>query len=163
MAQTKNFNVAIAGGGIAGLTLAIALHHRGIPVIVYEQAAAFSEIGAGVSFSPNAVEAMRVCHPGIYEVFEKVCTRNLWPSKRNVWFDYLEGYGSYDDTAGASQQSAFSISNSLGHNGVHRAHFLDGLVELFPKEISRFGKTLSDIKVDGRTEKLVFSFTDGST
>ena len=161
MAPTKDFNIAIVGGGIAGLTLAIALHERQVPVTIYEQAPAFGEIGAGVSFSPNAVQAMKVCHHGIYEAFEQVCTRNLWPSKEKVWFDYLDGYNPVIDGDG-KQEAAFTISNSLGQNGVHRANFLEAMVKLVPKEIARFGKRLSDI-TEASSGKLVMAFDDGST
>lgn len=85
MNKQKEFEIAIIGGGIAGLTLAIALHQRGVPFRIYEQAPQYGEIGAGVSFSPNAVEAMKLCHTGIYEAFERICTRNSWESKRKVW------------------------------------------------------------------------------
>ena len=160
MAPTKDFEIAIVGGGIAGLTLAIALYQRQVPVKIYEQAPAFGEIGAGVSFSPNAVQAMEVCHQGIYEAFEQVCTRNLWPSKKNVWFDYLDGYNPIIDNNG-KQEAAFTISNSLGQNGVHRAHFLEAMVKLVPKEIARFGKRLGNITESGNG-KLVMTFDDGS-
>jgi len=161
MSPNKNFEVAIVGSGIAGMTLAIALHHRSVPVTVYEQAPAFGEIGAGVSFSPNAVQAMKVCHPGIYEAFESVCTRNLWPSKQQVWFDYLDGYEGGTDGSGY-QDAAFTISNSLGQNGVHRAHFLAELVKLLPEGIARFGKRLAKIS-EGQGGKFIMSFEDGTT
>jgi salicylate hydroxylase len=161
MAPTKDFNIAIVGGGIAGLTLAIALYQRQVPVTIYEQAPAFGEIGAGVSFSPNAVQAMEVCHQGIHEAFEQVCTRNLWPSKKNVWFDYLDGYNPIIDSEG-KQEAAFTISNSLGQDGVHRAHFLEAMVKLVPKEIAKFGKRLSTI-TEASSGKLVMTFDDGST
>jgi salicylate hydroxylase len=45
--------VLIAGGGIGGLTAAIALIQRGFEVLVYEQAPELREFGAGVSISPN--------------------------------------------------------------------------------------------------------------
>jgi salicylate hydroxylase len=45
--------VLIAGGGIGGLTAAIALIQRGFEVLVYEQASELREFGAGVSISPN--------------------------------------------------------------------------------------------------------------
>ena len=111
-----------------------------------------------MSFSPNAVQAMQVCHPGIYNAFEKVRTRNSWPSKQKVWFDYLDGHG--DDSA--LQTPAFTISNSLGQNGVHRARFLEELVKLLPDGLARFGKKLLGIteKLDG---KLVMSFEDGTS
>lgn len=161
MAGQKNFEIAIIGGGIAGVTLAVALHHRAISATVYEQASAFGEIGAGVSFSPNAVQAMKECHQGIYEAFEKVCTRNLWPSKQKVWFDYLDGYsGNQNDDE--QQAAAFSISNSLGQNGVHRARFLDEMVKLLPDGVAKFGKRLSTLS-ENNQGRIVMSFEDGTS
>lgn len=64
---SKPLEIAVIGGGIAGLTLAIALHARDVAVTVYEQAPKFGEIGAGVSFTPNALQAMKICHPGVYD------------------------------------------------------------------------------------------------
>ncbi|KAL4869028.1 hypothetical protein BDV12DRAFT_88152 [Aspergillus spectabilis] len=164
----KPFTVAIVGGGIAGLSLAIALHHRNIPVKIYEQAAAFSEVGAGVSFGPNAVEAMKLCHGGIYDAYAKVCTRNLWPSKQKVWFDYLDGYTHSEEEYNTSsdgnetkrQNIAFTIVNGLGQTGVHRARFLDEMVKLIPEEIAQFNKRLEDIE-EVSSGKLVLKFTDG--
>jgi salicylate hydroxylase len=49
-----DLHVAVVGGGIGGLTLAIALRQRGVPVAVFEQAPEFREIGAGVALSANA-------------------------------------------------------------------------------------------------------------
>lgn len=161
MTATKDFKVAIIGGGIAGLTLAIALHARGVPFTIYEQAPKFGEIGAGVSFSPNAISAMKVCHKGIYDAFERVCTYNVWPSKQKVWFDYLDGYDkSYKESG--YQEAAFSITNELGQNGVHRARFLDEIIKLLPQDVARFGKRLKSID-EQSNGKLQLSFEDGSS
>jgi salicylate hydroxylase len=46
-------NIAIAGAGIAGLSLGIALAQRGQAVDVYEQAESIAEVGAGLQISPN--------------------------------------------------------------------------------------------------------------
>lgn len=46
-------DIAIAGAGIAGLSLAIALAQRGQSVTVYEQSGAITEVGAGLQISPN--------------------------------------------------------------------------------------------------------------
>jgi salicylate hydroxylase len=50
--------VAIAGGGIGGLTLARALAERGIEADVYEQAGELREIGAAVALSANGVREL---------------------------------------------------------------------------------------------------------
>ncbi|KAL4788383.1 hypothetical protein BJX76DRAFT_345001 [Aspergillus varians] len=152
------FHVAIVGGGIAGLSLAIALHHHDISVNLYEQASAFSEVGAGVSFGPNTVEAMKLCDIGIYNAFKKVCTKNLWPAKDNVGFDYLDGYTHNED----EQNFAFTITNSLEQTGVHRAHFIDELVKLIPGEIAQLNKRLEGIEERPDDGKLVLKFADGA-
>lgn len=51
---TTDLRVAVAGGGIAGLTAALALAQRGAVVTVHEQAKALREVGAGLQLSPNA-------------------------------------------------------------------------------------------------------------
>ena len=50
--------VLIAGGGIGGLTAALALLKRGFDVEVYEQASALKEVGAGLQLSANGNRAL---------------------------------------------------------------------------------------------------------
>ncbi len=47
--------ILIIGGGIGGLTVAIALSRAGYQVHILEQADQFSEAGAGIQLSPNAL------------------------------------------------------------------------------------------------------------
>ncbi len=47
--------LAIIGGGIAGLCLALNLHKRGITCRVYESAPEITEIGAGITLLPHAM------------------------------------------------------------------------------------------------------------
>lgn len=51
--------IAIVGGGIAGLTCALALAARGIGSTIFEQATALKEVGAGIQLSPNAVKPLQ--------------------------------------------------------------------------------------------------------
>ena len=50
--------VAIVGGGIGGLTAALALIRHGIDVTVYEQAPELRELGAGVQISANGTRVL---------------------------------------------------------------------------------------------------------
>ena len=52
-------SVLIVGGGIGGLAAAVACTRAGLGVRLYEQAAAFSEVGAGVQLGPNAVRRLQ--------------------------------------------------------------------------------------------------------
>lgn len=158
----KDFKVAIVGGGIAGLTLAIALNARNIDVTVYERAPAFAEIGAGVSFTPNAVDSMAVCHQGVRDAFERVCTLVTSPEKRKagVFFEYVKGYNP-SLPEGTAPPVEFTLRTRYGQNAVHRAHFLDELVKLLPAENARFGKGLESVR-EG-SEGVVMTFEDGST
>ncbi|MFC6882036.1 MULTISPECIES: FAD-dependent monooxygenase [Actinomadura] len=54
----NTIDVAVVGGGVAGLTLAIGLTRAGLRCRVYEQAAEFREIGAGVQLSPNSTRLL---------------------------------------------------------------------------------------------------------
>ncbi len=50
--------ILIIGGGIGGLTLAAALHQRGIDATVVERAPKFAPVGAGIVLGVNAMKVM---------------------------------------------------------------------------------------------------------
>src|SRR5580698_6328915 len=50
--------VIVAGAGIGGLTVALALKRNGFRVIVLEQAERLQETGAGIQLSPNAARLL---------------------------------------------------------------------------------------------------------
>ena len=55
MGRSKRF--AIIGGGIGGLSLAIAMQRKGFQVTVYENAPSIAPLGAGLGLAANAVRA----------------------------------------------------------------------------------------------------------
>lgn len=55
--------IAIIGGGIGGLSTAIALRHYGFETEVFEQAPALLDLGAAIALWPNALRALQ--HLGI--------------------------------------------------------------------------------------------------
>jgi salicylate hydroxylase len=52
-AMAKSKQVTIIGGGIAGMSAAIAFAMRGVSTHLHEQASAITEVGAGLQISPN--------------------------------------------------------------------------------------------------------------
>lgn len=56
--MNKGLRVGIIGAGIGGVALARALQQRGIEFRLFERAAQFGEIGAGVQMTPNAAKVL---------------------------------------------------------------------------------------------------------
>jgi 2-polyprenyl-6-methoxyphenol hydroxylase-like FAD-dependent oxidoreductase len=51
--------ISVIGGGITGLTTALALRQVGLNATVYEQSESLNEIGAGIWLQPNAMRVLR--------------------------------------------------------------------------------------------------------
>ncbi|MER7819026.1 FAD-dependent monooxygenase, partial [Streptomyces sp. NPDC096153] len=65
---------AVVGGGIGGLTAAVALHRGGWDVTVLERAEALAPVGAGIGLAPNAQRALDVIGLGA-----RVWVLAAWP------------------------------------------------------------------------------------
>ena len=57
-AGNVNAQVIIVGGGVAGLTTALALNHVGISSLVMERSNYEDETGAGIQLTPNATRVL---------------------------------------------------------------------------------------------------------
>src|SRR3981081_1709252 len=55
----RKTRIAVVGAGLGGMTAAGFLQRAGFPVTVYEQAPAFSRIGAGIILSANVMKVLR--------------------------------------------------------------------------------------------------------
>ena len=134
--MAPNCNIAIVGGGLAGLATAQALKSFGIEAEVFEAAPALGEIGAAVNTSPQAVKALRAIGvgdgiaavgrqaPGIY-------TRNMLTGEFVEFNDRLklaERYGApYYSFHRADLLDA--LASGLEPTAVHLAHRLTGIEE----------------------------------
>ena len=58
MGNNASRDIAIIGGGIGGLTAALAFARQDAVVTVYEQALALTEVGAGLQITPNGARAL---------------------------------------------------------------------------------------------------------
>lgn len=174
--------IAIVGGGIAGLALALNLLKLSKPessstpkfaITIYESAHAFGEIGAGVSFGPNASQAMKLIGPEVYAAFEQTETTNQYPSKKDVWFDFRFGEsvgGKYrvDGGEGVSPEDRTgeliaTVRCKDGQRGVKRSDFLDKLIKHLPEGVAEFGKRVETYAEDSSSGQVTLHFDDGTT
>ncbi|KAF2737215.1 mannitol 1-phosphate dehydrogenase 2 [Polyplosphaeria fusca] len=168
----KPFNLAIVGGGISGLILSVGLLKHNIPHTIYESAASFKEIGAGVGLAANFVRTLDLISPALREAFLNVAER---PDEKNVhWFDVRVGDLRRADADGFVRKKngqKFLIGETVIkwpgrpglQGGVLRAHWLDEMVKLIPDHIPKFGKRLVDVLTseDGSGDAILH-FADGT-
>lgn len=81
---SRPLHVAIVGGGLCGLALAIALERRSISFTIYEARPSFTELGAGINLGPNTLEALRLIDPALIDEVLRLCTRNP-PPEEHLW------------------------------------------------------------------------------
>ncbi|KAJ3489055.1 hypothetical protein NLI96_g2428 [Meripilus lineatus] len=152
MAEPK-FRVAICGGGIGGLILAIALlKYPDIRVDIYEAADEFKEIGAGIMMWGRTWRIF--LELGLKEDMAKIAFIPDDDRKR-VAFDFRKA----DLREEGFQFSVFE--SPYGCIRFHRAHFLDVLVDRLPKDIAHFSKKLILYREDH--ECVTMAFADGTT
>ena len=150
----KRFDVAIVGGGLASLALAIGLIKRGISIQIYEGANGWTNQGAGLVFAQNSIEAMKKISPQIYQMFSQRCSGQGWESKKNLYMDYRDGTTNGDLVTSVT-------CGDTGQKSIHRTLFAQDLAALLPENTLLMGKRLIDAetKKDGMTS---LKFADGS-
>ena len=114
----KPERVLIVGGGIGGLTAALALTRAGYRVAVYEQAPEFSEIGAGIMLTPNATRVLR--HLGLEAALDRAALRP--PASVYRRFDDASVIG--DAPLAEAMESAYGAP----YFHIHRSDLLDVLL-----------------------------------
>jgi len=138
-----NRRIAVIGGGIGGLTAAVALYQAGFEVNVYEQAPELTEVGGGINMAPNATRVLRGL--GLAERLDREGVRPRNTHQRR-WQD------------GRTLQRA--LLNPLceelygaPHMTIHRADLLATIAAAFPSERVHLGHRLVDLADRGnRTE-----------
>ena len=143
--------IAIIGGGIGGLSAALALLEAGLDVEVYEQARRFGEIGAGIQISPNA---SRLLHRlGLKPAMDKCGVRPLAVHQKR-WDD---GRTLQRAPLGPEVEARFDapyyhfhrgdlaalLADALPTERAHADHRLVGVEEKGERVIGRFDNGLS--------------------
>lgn len=143
-------SVAVIGGGIGGLTAAIALRGAGIDVDVYEQASTINEIGAGLGLFPNALRVLD--NLGLKEeiaaqgVLQTRVTFRRWDDGRVI---------------GEVDERGLEAEFGQPHYTVHRTDLMKVLKRAVPPHVIHLGKRLVSVSQDSSTVQL--EFADGSS
>jgi salicylate hydroxylase len=131
--------VAIVGGGIGGLTLALALRQRNIAADVFEQAPELTEIGAAVALSANATRELR--RLGCLDPIAAVATEpteliyRRWQDGRRIAAHPVRKDSTYRNRFGAPYFGIHRadlqriLSSAHGSAGLHLGHRLVDLIE----------------------------------
>jgi 5-methylphenazine-1-carboxylate 1-monooxygenase len=79
--------VAVVGGGIGGLALALSLHRAGVACRVYEAVSQVREVGVGITLLPHAMRELALL--GVQPQLEALGIENLESVFFNRWGQYI--------------------------------------------------------------------------
>jgi salicylate hydroxylase len=141
---TEQLQIAIVGGGIGGLTAALALRARGLSAKVFEQARELREVGAGFSLFPNA--ALLLQRIGLAEEIAKIGCPNTGQVIRT--------------SAGDLVTASANPSTTVPSYNLHRAEFLKLLVNAQDEGTLHQGHRLSG--ASETNDQVHLSFANGA-
>src|SRR5579884_3991099 len=138
----------VIGGGIGGITAAIALERAGIEAHVFERASVLSEVGAGISLWSNAIDALSVL--GLGEAV-RACGWSEIHTDLRTW------RGAVLSGSSAEQLAGDGIAVGL----VHRADLLAMLVKQVDPARIHLGREC--VAFDQDTNSVTAKFANGDT
>lgn len=115
----KRVDFLVIGGGIGGLTAALAIAKSGRDVTVLEQAPQFSEIGAGLQLAPNAIRVLQ--RLGLFDAVGDFA----WFPKRLVLMDAKNA----QELSALDLGDAYRRRYGFPYAVMHRADLLNLLVQ----------------------------------
>ena len=148
MARMK---VLVVGGGIGGITCMLALRQRGVDAQLFEQAAAFGQVGAGIQVSSNAARILLKL--GLGPALKKVAT---YPEARD-YRGWDTGERLYYTQLGQKAEAHFGSP----YYAAHRAELLDVLLSELDEYGVRLGSRVEYVYQDDRGVSLTLA--DGTT
>jgi salicylate hydroxylase len=169
--------IALIGGGIGGLaTLLGLLNHTSRDVIqthLYEAASQFSEIGAGVAFGPNAVNAMGLVDPDLKAAYQSISSKGAMRELNGVmrvpWHNFVMGMDGQSERNGLKTLDEIPGATPFNDNrtkSVHRASFLEEMLKILRVRgmdgFVTFDKRCKEIEDLGAGKRLKIIFADGT-
>jgi 2-polyprenyl-6-methoxyphenol hydroxylase-like FAD-dependent oxidoreductase len=151
-ARRVEVEVAVVGGGIGGLAVALSLHERGFQVAVFEQADAVRELGVGLNVLPPAVGVLTDL--GLLDALDNAAirTRELIMTTRPGDVVWREPRG----TDAGHPVPQFSI-----HRGRLQGILADALRRRAGAHVVRVSHRLRDFEQDGDGVRATFVDRDG--
>ncbi len=148
MSKKYPIPLLIIGGGIGGLTAALALAKKGLPVHLIEREQEFGEIGAGIQLAPNASKVLD--HLGVLKEIERYA---VYP-QRIAWMNIFSG----QHISSLELGEKFVKSYGYPYFVIHRSDLLATLLkacqdnELIQLETVRQVITVEDLGDGARVE-----------
>ncbi|KDB57783.1 FAD-dependent monooxygenase [Bordetella bronchiseptica] len=142
--------VIIAGCGIGGAALAVALEKFKIDHVVLEQAPRLEEVGAGVQLSPNGVAVLQ--HLGVHEALSKVA----FEPRDLLYRDWQSGQVLMRNPLMPTIKEHFGAP----YYHAHRADLLGVLTERLDPAKLRLGSRIVDIEQEAR--QVTATLADGT-
>ena len=139
--------IAIVGAGLGGAAAAALLQNSGFKVDVFEQAPAFSRLGAGIHMGPNVLKIFR--RLGIEDaVVEMGAKPDFWFSRDGETGDYLARipFGEF----ALKEYGARYVT-------IHRGDLHALQISKIEPSTLHFGKCLTDVEDDGSGVDLFFA------
>ncbi|PAE40979.1 FAD-dependent oxidoreductase [Bacillus sp. 7884-1] len=145
MNSKSNLRIAILGGGIGGASTAVALRHAGFNVNVYEQAAATTEVGAGIGLRPPSIHYFKKW--GLLEEIERVTHKSV----------QIEILSDQAEVVLKEQWPALTDDpNEKWARLIHRADCLDTLINAIPSEFLHLNHKCKNIVRHGDYAEIEF-------
>jgi len=143
--------IAIVGGGVGGLALALALHARGIACTVFEAAAEVKELGVGINTLPHAIG--HLAELGLLPALDQVAIRT-----REL--RYLNRFGQMIRTEPRGLFAGHAVPQFSIHRGrLHRVLWQAALERLGPERVKP-GRRLEQFSQDA--DGVTLRFSDGT-
>lgn len=154
-------NVAVAGGGIAGLALAVGLVKQPhVEVRVYESVPQYRDVGAGLALHLNAIKAMSLIGPELRGAYFERAHVMAADKDTEMATEVILAHGDSKGTRVAE------LGRAKGRMSIARSDLLEGFWNLLPKETVVFDKKLAAITEkdagQGRQGLVEITFTDGT-
>lgn len=148
--MSKQPKIAVIGAGLGGAAVGALLQQAGHDATVYEQAPAFSRLGAGIHLGPNVMKVMR--RIGIEERL------NAMGSHPDFWFSRHGATGVYQSRIPLGDFAKREYG--AAYITVHRGDLHELMVDALDPARLHFGKRLEDVDDDG--DRVTLTFADGS-